>query len=302
MTWRTPVVPPATRIQALQHLQEIVGEGYVLLGKSMPASVRRYEWVRQSDEDDAEFGWRITDVDEPGSILPILESVTRELEHLRKKGVLRVHESFNSMTSDELDEQIDSGGFVPTEDREWMKACERDMKFTYVWRDYVLSRSVLMKREAGSRNCGRGCQECEAVPCCSGCKRSKHAMLPCACVPKPATVFACKRCKYVGMGYSAGRVSAELRARRIDTSQIPRAHDQQVGLALLLRREEVSELLEALGQPVWEDGEKDAPYDQWSPREDRLAAAQMRRFNISVWFDGSPVLNRSFQAHTYHFT
>ena len=248
------VIPPANRSMANKRMKELVDDGSVFQPQSMPASVRRYEWVPLGDEEDAAYGWRATDVDEPGSIVPILKSVKRELEQLRKKRVLRVHESFSCMDSAALDEQIDSGGFIPAGDREWMKSCDSGDKRTRVWREYVLSRSVLMiqRSAAEKRKCGRGCQTCEAVPCCSGCERSSHTVPPCACAPKPPMVFACKRCKYVGMGHFPVKVRSELQARGISIKDMPAEHDQLLTLALILRYEEVSALLEALGEPVLE--------------------------------------------------
>ena len=67
-------------------------------------------------------------------------------------------------------------------------------------------------------------------------------------------------------------------------------------LCTLERRIEVDELLQSFELPL-QANEKEMDGE----REWRLAHAQLKNLMVSVWADGTPMCNRSFQAHTFSF-
>jgi hypothetical protein len=69
-------------------------------------------------------------------------------------------------------------------------------------------------------------------------------------------------------------------------------------LCTLERRVEVDELLHSFGLPLQiREGVVESDPD----RERRLARALLSNLQLSVWADGTPICNRSFQAHTFSF-
>ena len=73
-------------------------------------------------------------------------------------------------------------------------------------------------------------------------------------------------------------------------------HAAFLRLCTLERRIEVDELLQSFELPL-QANEKEMDGE----REWRLAHAQLKNLMVSVWADGTPMCNRSFQAHTFSF-
>jgi hypothetical protein len=111
------------------------------------------------------------------------------------------------------------------------------------------------------------------------------------------------RAMVYGSGLARVRVRARVRARvRVYVTRPTHAAGEWKAafqrLCTLERRVEVDELLHSFNLPL-QARESDVESDE--DRERRLARAMLSHLQIGVWADGSPICNRSFQAHTFSF-
>ena len=249
-----------------------------------------------------------------GRILPIRSRIATTLERFASERKLRAHPNLWEAPMEQV--QFWLGVAKPNvakekesettrKKREKAEAAEteaakRERAMTAVrFADWVRSQPRLTTEDEPCCDaCPQLCSNrCETVPSCEGCGR--YVGLPCKCPAecRPSrVVYKCWRCPRLGQS-SPTEISSALE----DYGEPKRAGetDEKAKLRLMLleRRLEVTYLLSTFGVDMPLPGAD----DQWDQaREDRLRELQMD-IKCIMWFDGTPILNRSWTIHYWLF-
>jgi hypothetical protein len=178
---------------------------------------------------------------------------------------------------------------------ESLESARTRLRAEWLWRT---SDRAQPAQEGGK--CSAGCDQCEMHVCCSA-SACGHSRAVWACACGQPDVMRCGRCARMGRS-SRTDVSVALTALGVAT---PTSAGERELILRVERVHAVSELLVALGQQAWLEGEGEGPHSPTdlhdAPREARLLSAQMGvGFRIALWADGSPMLNKPWQLCTWH--
>ena len=240
---------------------------------------------------------------------------------------LRVHHDVFEMAGDDFEKMFrrmfPASKFCEAENTPWDDSGH--MVRLLGWFGYLRERSD-RAQERSRVACGMQCDACEVVEWCKSCECPTNAVT-CKC-DAPEAVFECMRCtrlgcrelsavterfRLLGTWYPGGKVIT--RNSLTEKLGVGETEAELIRLCILERRVEVDRLLDAFGEPQWSDDEVSTRGEQvvgndvlatgWfaadSMREARLRRAQYAAMEICGWLDGSQIINRTFQAHTFNF-
>lgn len=311
--------PEASVAEVKKSKDKMIADGLLHPGELLPSRVARHVQTQE--------GWVTCEVDEPGRIVPIHSAISRRLAELERKGHLRVHLPLWDVSPDsdmDMAEHWLKKRAQPVEHyalpmfrsalsvRGEQSRPGSPHRRILAWAEYELHRSVRSQPAppANARSCGPTCHTCETVPHCSNC--DMPSFLGCECCNAPPKVLKCNRCDRVGVRDDAAvrEATAQLLENGVGCSlassnstlteewwrDTATPRDRLLRLVLLERLVEVEELLARFGEGQLERDERFSRAD----REALLRKHQTSDFEIAAWADGSQIVNRAFQAHTWH--